>query len=128
MFGKNAQYSYYSTSGVVCIVPRPSLASVNIKDGQPVSVNYPTKSHYGEVVKFFYDLKGIQVEDYKRIQPTLLVYELANGTLLSASKEVIEASQVSHTSGYHTQCYIHQIKDLQVLDKLPLEAPSVVFE
>ncbi|MBD2208753.1 hypothetical protein H6G27_02565 [Nostoc linckia FACHB-104] len=121
MFGKNAQYTYYSTVGLVCVVPRPTLVSLNTQDGQPVSVNYPTNSHFGAAVKYFYDLKGIQIEDYKRINPALLVYELADGTLLAASREVIEASQVNHTSGYHTQCYIHNIKDLQMLDKLPHE-------
>ncbi|MBD2250990.1 hypothetical protein [Nostoc parmelioides] len=121
MLGKNSQYYYHSTLGTVCVVPRPTLSSVNTKDGQPVSVNYPTNSQFGVAVKYFYDLKGIQVEDYKWNKPDLLVYELADGTLLTASKEVVEASQVNHTSGYHTKCYIHQVKDLQVLEKLPEE-------
>lgn len=128
MFGKNAQYTYYSTVGLVCVVPRPTLVSLNTQDGQPISVNYPTNSHFGAAVKYFYDLKGIQLDDYKRIKPDLVIYRLADGTLLAAGKDVIEASQVSYTSGYHGQCYITKIKDLEVFDKLPLEAPSVVFE
>lgn len=129
MYSKNSEYNYYSTLGKICIVPRPSLVSYNTKDGKPISVNYPTNSQFSPIaLKCFPDLKGIQVEDYQRIKPALVVYRLADGSLLAATPEVLEASQVNHTSGYHSACYITKISNLKVLDKLPQEDEAYIFD
>ncbi|MEH2293291.1 hypothetical protein [Nostoc sp.] len=129
MYSKNSEYRYYSTLGKICVVPRPTLVSFNATNGQPVSVNYPDNNCYSLIkYKYFYDLKGIQVVDYQRIKPALVVYKLADGSLLAATPEVIEASQVNHTSGYHSQCYITKISSLQVLNKLPDEDEAYTFD
>ncbi|WP_375470795.1 hypothetical protein [uncultured Nostoc sp.] len=128
MFGVNRETQYQSSLGTVVVVPRPTLASLNTdKLGKPQSVQL------GGSWTIFDTILGIRVADYKSRKPTLVVYRLADGTLLAATKAVIEASEIAKTSQYHGQCYITPVSALKVLDALPedinpIDLSSFVFE
>ena len=91
MFGVNRERQYQSAIGTICIVPRPSLSQLNTtKDGRPLTVQREGSwTSYSTIL-------GIQVKDYKQRQPALVVYQLADGTLLAATPEVIAVSDVAN--------------------------------
>jgi hypothetical protein len=118
MFGNNGEWYYQSSIGTIAVVPRPALSALSTdKRGQPQSVLLGNKR--------FNDIFGIQVRDYTNRQPALVVYQLADGTLLAATPEVIAVSGVAKTSQYHGQCYITQVSDLQLLSELPLDSNPI---
>lgn len=122
MFGVNSERQYQSSLGTIVVVPRPTLALLNTdKQGKPQSVQR------GGSWTAFKTLLGIQVADYKHRKPALVVYQLADGTLLAATKAVIEASEIAKTSQYHGQCYITQVSALEVLKALPENINPIDF-
>jgi hypothetical protein len=122
-------YFYNSTLGTVCVVPRPSLNGYESQDGQPVSVSYPNT--YGKKGRSYSDLKGILLSTYQEVKPDIVVYELANGSLLAATKEVLDSSVADCHYAYHYRsCITTDVKKLQVLQELPekLDTPIFNFE
>ncbi|MEH2398696.1 hypothetical protein [Nostoc sp.] len=120
MFGTNKERYYPSALGTVCVVPRPTLSQLNTdSNGQPVSVQKERSwTAYTTIL-------GIQVKDFKLRNPALVVYRLADGTLLAATPEVIAISEVSKTSQYHDECYITKVSDLVVLNELPKDVNPI---
>ncbi|WP_375467788.1 hypothetical protein [uncultured Nostoc sp.] len=127
MLGANRERQFQSAIGTICVVPRPKLSQLNTdKNGQPVSVQGGSWTSFSTIL-------GIQVKDYKLRNPALVVYRLADGTLLAATPEVIAISEVSKTSQYHDECYITKVSDLQILKELPedsnpIDISKFVFE
>jgi hypothetical protein len=122
-------YHYSSTLGTICVVPRPSLASYEAREGQPVAVSYPNT--YGKKGRKYPDLKGILVSTYQEVKPELVVYELGDGSLLAATKEVLDSSMADCHYAYHYRsCITTDVKKLQLLQELPqkLDIPIFNFE
>lgn len=122
MLGTNRERQYQSAIGTICVVPRPSLSQLNTDSkGQPVSVQREGSwTSYTTIL-------GIQVKDYVARNPALVVYQLADGTLLAATPDVIAISEVAKTSQYHTECYVTPVSDLQVLNTLPVDINPIDY-
>ncbi|MEH2312175.1 MAG: hypothetical protein V7K35_12395 [Nostoc sp.] len=101
-------------------MPRPTLAHLNTdSNGKTVSVQREGSwTSYTTIL-------GIQVNDYLLKNPALVVYQLADGTLLAATPEVIAVSEVAKTSQYHTECYITNVSDLLILKELPVNSNPI---
>lgn len=122
-------FFYNSTLGTVCVVPRPSLNGYESQDGQPVFVSYPNT--YGGKGRRYSGLKGILVSTYQEVKPDLVVYELGDGSLLAATKEVLDSSVADCHYAYQYQgCIKTDVGKLQVLQELPekLDIPVFNFE
>ncbi|RUT08871.1 hypothetical protein DSM106972_009240 [Dulcicalothrix desertica PCC 7102] len=112
---------YYSTFGWTCVISRPSLSKLYLnEDGTPAAVGY-FASQYGRDLVYT-ELHGINQNDYQNNLPDLVVYQLADGTLLAAAKAVFSAENTDITA-HKGSCYIHQVEYLTVLDKLPIKLP-----
>lgn len=75
------------------------------------------------------DILGIKVCDYQCLKPDLVVFQLGDGSLLAATKEVLEASMRGHSYAWAGHKSINPtLKDLQILQDLPepqLEADGI---
>ncbi|WP_250122942.1 hypothetical protein [Chroococcidiopsis sp. CCMEE 29] len=123
------QYHYSSTLGTICVVPRPSLANYEARDGLPVAVSYPNT--YGKKGRSYSDLKGILLSTYQEVKPDLVVYELGNGSLLAATKEVLDSSVADiHFAYRYRGCITTDVSKLKILQELPekLDIPIFNFE
>ena len=113
----NIHHPYHSTLGTICVVPRHRLSGYKAQDGKPVTVTYPG---YGYPDKDYLDILGIKVCDYQYLKPALVVFELADGSLLAATKEVLEASMRGDSYAWAGHISINpRVKDLQILQDLP---------
>jgi hypothetical protein len=117
----NRHKTHTTTDGLkVCIVPRPVLLGIILSDdGKPSAVKYPDQSQWSQTgFKTYHTLKGINKEDYDRIQPDLVLYQLKDGTLLQADLAAFEGSKlVTHNaSNVQTLCYSHPVNLLQVVE------------
>jgi hypothetical protein len=122
-------YHYNSTLGTVCVVPRPSLKCYEARECEPVSVSYPDT--YGRRGRKYSDIKGILLSTYQEVKPDLVVYELGDGSLLAATKEVLDSSVADCHYAYHYRsCITTDVKKLQILQELPekLDIPIFNFE
>lgn len=121
MYTKNPMYHYSSTLGTICVVPAPRLNGVILTNGKPSAVNYPTNNYYQPKDREYKDLKGLDIVDYDHLQPALVVYELANGSLLAATPAVCAiATKGTNNAKRHEPCFIHQVSDLEVMSELPM--------
>ena len=112
---------YYSTFGLTCVIARPALTKLYLSDkGTPTGVGY-FASHYGRDLVYS-ELHGINKNDYQSHQPDLVVYQLADGTLLAAPKALFEVDSTDVTA-HKGNCYLHKVDYLTVLDKLPRTLP-----
>lgn len=124
MYTDKPIHFYYSIQGLVCIVPRPKMTGVKTdKAGNPVAVYYPTypQGYRNPTGKHYPDLFGLNIEDYLRENPALVIYELGDGSLLAANSEAIAIAGrgINNACPKKTDCYIHLVKDLQKLDQQP---------
>jgi len=122
-------YHYSSTLGTICVVPAPRLAGYDSWEDRPISVFYPD-THWGKG-KRYKDLKGILVSTLEEVNPDLVVYELADGSLLGATREVLEDSTRDYHNAYqHISCVKTDVSRLQILQELPekLDIPIFNFE
>jgi hypothetical protein len=114
-------YTYYSTHGVTCLIQRQSLSKLYLSEaGEPMAVGYWADYHQRDMR--YEQLHGLAVSDYDRLKPDLVVYQLADGTLLAAPKALLEEG-VTDTTAHKGNCYIHQVEYLTVLAKLPKKLP-----
>lgn len=124
MYTKKPIYFYDSALGSICVVPAPRFEGIRLKDGKPWGLEYPTNIHssFGAAIKYYFDLKGLNVEDYKANKPDLVVYELGNGALLAATPAVFEKATRGFNNACSTgsACYVHQVSDLELIPELPL--------
>ncbi len=113
----NTQY-YYSAFGVTCVIQRQALSKLYLSEGgTPIAVGYWADSKQRDLM--YEDLLGINVDDYARMKPDLVVYQLADGTLLGAPKFLIEDTGNTETTAKKGNCYLHQVHHLTVLPTLP---------
>lgn len=124
----NLHCIYLSTLGTICVVPRPGLAGYDSKDGKPVAVYYPDTNFAKG--RRYPDVLGIRVCDYEKEKPVMVIFELGDGSLLAASKEVLEVAARYESRAWQGHKSINpQVSQLQVLDRLPeaLEIPVYNF-
>lgn len=107
---------YHSTFGLTVVIDRPTLRLGKVADGKPRSVLYNDRTHY-------LTIKGIAVADYKRLQPDLVIFRLADGTLLAAPKTAHDAIDPGDSQTFG-QSYNMPVGYLQLLPHLPAEMPE----
>ena len=107
---------YHSIFGLTVLIDRPTLRLGKVVDGAPRTVNYNDRVHY-------LNIKGIAVADYKRLQPDLVIFRLADGTLLAAPKTAHEAIDPGESQTFG-QSYNMPVSYLQLLSHLPAEMPE----
>lgn len=122
MYSKISIYSYSSTLETICVVPAPRFNGVILTNGKPSAVSYPTNNYYQQKDREYKDLKGLNIEDYDRLKPALVVYELGNGALLAATPAVFEKATSGSNNAYSkgSACFVHQVSDLELLEELPI--------
>lgn len=124
MYSKISIYNYFSTLGTICVVPAPRFSGIRTENGKPWKLEYPTNlhSHFGAAIRYYPDLKGLNQDDYDRLKPALVVYELGDGTLLAATPAVFEKSTFStnNSCSKGRACYVHQVSDLELIPELPI--------
>jgi hypothetical protein len=119
MFNKYYEVRYYdSTQGKVCLVPRPLVKKVELDgDGIPVRI-YLHDPQYPQGI-WCKTLKGLNHSDYDRIKPDIIIYQLGDGTLLSATADVCQRSDTATHSTKGGDCFEHRVSDLRVIEQLP---------
>lgn len=120
---KSAHY-YISNGQVVCQVPMTRFAGVNLDAaGKPVAVRYITNIHpeFGTKWRLYQDLRGLNIDDFKAWNVDLVVYVLADGTLLAADKATCAkaTTAVNAASNVGAKCLEHLVADLKVVPQLP---------
>lgn len=124
MYSKISIYEYPSTLGTICVVPAPRFSGIRTENGKPWKLEYPTNlhSHFGVAIRYYPDLKGLNQDDYERLKPALVVYQLGDGTLLAATPAVFEKSTFSTNNACSkgSVCFVHQVSDLELLSELPI--------
>jgi hypothetical protein len=120
-----------TTSGLkIVVMPRPALAGFHLVNGTLSSVKKPSywlesKTGYN----YYSTLLGLNVEDFDRIQPDQVFYELGDGSYLMATAAAcLKSSRTEHraTSTYKP-CFEHQIADL-VIAELPEVEEVPIFD
>jgi hypothetical protein len=114
---------YHTVEGKkVVIVPAPRFLGLQLKDGVPEAVKYPDHRYYTKSdYRLYYDLKGLNKEDFDHHNPDWVIYVLKDGTLLQADKDVFEQSKLGSNNACSDgrACYNHDVCKLKVIDKLP---------
>ncbi len=122
MYTNKPIYFYSSALGNICVVPAPRFQGIKLdKDGKPWKLEYITNRYY-QPIAYYDDLKGLNIEDYEANKPALVVYELADGSLLAATPAVFEkATRGSNNAcSRGSACYVHQVSDLELIPELPI--------
>lgn len=103
---------YDSNLGKVLVYPRYQLTRYTVDDhGNPsVVVGW---------YKPFSTILGIPLPMYTENKPDLVVYQLDDGSLLAATKAVIEDSKQTYSSEWHSMAYETQVDKLISLADLP---------
>jgi hypothetical protein len=129
MYSHNSERKHITTDGLtLVIVPRPSLETVKLDaKGVPSSVLYPNSHYLSDGWTYYSTLKGINKADYDRLKPDLVMYQLADGTLLQADLELFVGSEmVSHNATQkETFCYSHQVNQLRVVEMPEIEEVQI---
>lgn len=123
MFVKTSEYSYDNPFGNICVVPRPTLEGVKVIDGKPSQVKYHSRIAFAEgPYRYFKDLKGLNIENYDRLKPALVVYQLGDGSLLAATPAVsaIATASTNNACSKGSACFVHQVSDLELMPELPI--------
>lgn len=123
---------YCSNAQVVCLVPMPRFAGVNSdKAGKPVTLRYITNVHpeFGTRWRLYKDLRGLNKEDFSAWKVDLVIYVLADGTLLAADKATCQKATeaVNSASSTGAKCLEHLVVDLVLLDSLPTKTSDAVI-
>jgi hypothetical protein len=94
------------------------LQGVELTDGKPSAVK-SAKSVY----RTFPTLKGITKEAYDWIKPDLVLYELADGSLLQANRELFDGSEMgTHNATSDDQpCFTHDVDKLELVEMPEVE-------
>ena len=125
----NPERVYLTSDGsTLVIVPTPRMKKVQLDaKGVPSSVLYPNHQYSSDGWTYYSILKGINKADYDRIKPDLVMYQLADGTLLQADLELFENSEMgSHNATQkETFCYSHQVNQMRVVEMPEVEKVPV---
>jgi hypothetical protein len=117
---QNKHHTHTTPDGkTVCIVPRPALLRVNLDaDGNPISVVTTNQSQWGDGFSYWTTLLGINKETLDRIRPDLVIYELADGSLLQADPELFDNSEMNYhrAATTDTPCFQHWVKYLRLVE------------
>ncbi len=109
-----------TTTGLgLVIVPRHTLLGVELTDGKPSAVKYPDYRYYAKSdYRTFTTLKGINKVEYDWIKPDLVLYELADGSLLQANRELFDGSEMdTHNATSDDQpCFTHDVSKLELVE------------
>jgi hypothetical protein len=118
MFLSSISHYHSTTLGKVCLVPRPFVERVELDDDdRPERVLFHNPAFvYG---KWFDTLKGLKHSDYDRIKPDIIIYQLGDGTLLSATADVCQRSDTATHNTKGGDCFEHRVSDLRVIEQLP---------
>lgn len=115
---KTLTYSfYYSNDQVVCVVQRPTLLGLLW-----TTIGTPYRLRV-EGSKSVSTLKGLHHELYVEHEPDIIIYQLADGTLLAADEKAIDRAETSMnaSTNFKKRCLEHYLVDLKVVDGLPVK-------
>ncbi len=126
----NPERTHRTIDGLtLVIIPRPSLLGVILDaKGLPSAVKYPDHSYWSkDGFKYYSTLKGINKGDHDRIKPDMVIYQLADGTLLQADLALFENSEMGRHNATQDErfCFLHQVTQLRVVEMPELEVVPV---
>lgn len=110
---------YYSNDQVICLCPRPALLGLALTPkGEAYRLRYQGGS-CGTV-------RGLHLSDCVEHEPNVIIYQLADGTLLAADEAAIEKAGVATNwaTNHKRKCLEHQLKDLQIVEGMPVKTRS----
>ena len=117
----NSYPDYYSTFGKTVVIDRAVLTSyLRDASGYPKAVEHESGTAYMTIY-------GLALHSYIATQPDIVVFRLHDGSLLAATKEMMDGWQPEKTATYQ-KCFIHRVKYMMPLPFLPQEIPNPVDE
>ena len=125
MFTKHQIKTRTTTTGLkLVIMPRLALSGFHLVDGVLSSVMKPSYRCDSDGFSLFPTLFGLNIEDYDRINPDRIYYELGDGTYLMATAAVcLIAGRTEHRATSDGKpCFEHQVSDLVIAELPELEA------
>lgn len=108
--------SYLSTFGTVVTIDRPMLTGYR-GGATPYSVYHQNGRSYREML-------GITCESFEEIKPDVVIWKLADGSLLSASAQVVISSAIGYSRAFRQDCYTTAVNQMIPITELP-EAISI---
>lgn len=114
----------------VVIVPRPSLLRVILDGvGNPKMVSTQNQHYTSDGFKDWDTLKGLNLSDVTAFNPDLVIYQLDDGSLLTANRDaIVKATEDNHSaSSTDTRCLLHKVSDLRLLKAMPEFQPDIDF-
>ncbi len=109
----------------VVIMPRPGLAGFHLVNGTLSSVKIPSQRWDSETgYNYPSTLFGLNLEDFDRIKPDRIYYELADGSLLmAAAAACLKSGRTEHRATSDGKpCFEHQVSDLVIAELPEFEA------
>ena len=126
MFTKHQIKTRTTTTGLtVVIVPRLGLSGFHVVNGVPSDVMKPSYRQGSKTgYSVFTTLFGLNLEDFDRIQPAEVYYNLGDGTYLMATAAVcLKSDRTEHRATSDGKpCFEHQVSDLVIAELPELEA------
>ena len=118
--------THTTTTGLkLVIVPRPGLSGFHVVNGVPSEVMQPSYQQGSKTgFSVFTTLFGLNLEDFDRIQPAEVYYELGDGTYLMATAAAcLKSARTEHRATSDGKpCFEHRISDLVIAELPELEA------